>query len=470
MKKKTIFVDSYVLLLHFIKKTILLLLGVHFYKKEEEIDVATLQKMPRKAVSSKGKAKICFYIGSLGSGGAERQLTALACELARRGHKVRVLVDDCSGKNGHYLSMLQQANIPVDSRSRKDVIRGVWEAVTKKIHKQPAQYLPNELRPVAFAIAHLLKKDPPDILHCYLDFPNICGALAGFMTEVPAIRLSTRSVAPYNYPNVFGTLLPFMQKTYKGLLETDRTSIEANSINGCKDHATWLDISPSQILHIPNGITKDFCRSVSKEETCNLLNTLCIPKSAHTVACVLRMTEEKRPLSVIEVARIIVKKYPEVRFLFAGSGTMQEEVKQLITKYGLEKNVLLLGTRSDVPVIIKAANALLLTSRIEGMPNVIIEAMFSGKPVVASNVGGVPDLITHGTHGYLYDKDDMAGMAQGLEAIFADPEKGYRMGAAGAQKVQTELTLSSLVNTMETQYQMLLKPIATQKNLGKDKL
>jgi len=114
--------------------------------------------------------------------------------------------------------------------------------------------------------------------------------------------------------------------------------------------------------------------------------------------------------------------------------------------------MLLLGRREDAFSILKASDVFLLTSAYEGMPNVIMEAMFAGIPVVATRVGGVLDLIQDGVQGFLHDVGDVDGMAASLAKILSDPELGRRMGRACRERILAEFTVAHLADRVTKAY------------------
>ncbi len=403
--------------------------------------------------------RLCYVIGTLGPGGAERQVTALACAMARRGHDVHVLVTSCGGDDGHYLPLLEQAGINVLPLSRADAIAGLAQCRKRLLRREAARFcLPwPACQKQVFAAAHLLHGLRPHIVHTYLDYANILFPLSALMADVPRVRLSLRSLAPHSFPEYrLMVTLPIMHAQYRGLLTSGRISIEANSRAGVRDYAQWLGIPEERIAYAPNGIARAFFPPVGDGATRTLRQELSLAENAPCIACVLRMTEEKCPLAVVEVARRVCSRHADVRFLYAGSGPMLPEVRERIARYGLQDHILLLGNRADIPVIFQASCALLLTSRIEGLPNIVMEALFSGLPVVSTNVGGIPDLVTSGQHGYLCGIDDIDALADGLCRLLDDPALARRMGVAGAEKMRIEFALDRVVDNMERVYRTLL--------------
>ena len=112
----------------------------------------------------------------------------------------------------------------------------------------------------------------------------------------------------------------------------------------------------------------------------------------------------------------------------------------------------LLGRRENVFDYLLCSDVFLLTSAYEGMPNAVMEAMLAGLPVVATCVGGVPDLIEEGVHGYLHEVGDIAGMAGSLERLLKDPVLRRQMGNAGRERILSGFTVNHLADRVTRDY------------------
>ena len=150
-----------------------------------------------------------------------------------------------------------------------------------------------------------------------------------------------------------------------------------------------------------------------------------------------------------------------VSFVHAGDGPLKSELQKYILSTGLDgipgnrgedTAMHLLGRRDDVFEILRSSDVFLLTSAHEGMPNALMEAMLAGLPVVATRVGGVPDLIQDGVHGYLHDVGDIAGMARSLERLLTDPVLRKLMGNAGRELILSEFTVNNLADRVIRAY------------------
>jgi glycosyltransferase involved in cell wall biosynthesis len=168
------------------------------------------------------------------------------------------------------------------------------------------------------------------------------------------------------------------------------------------------------------------------------------------VTGVLRLSEEKQPLVFVEIARRILAQRDDVCFALAGDGPMASEVNAAATRLGPRFQIL--GRRTDVPELLAASDVAFLTSRIEGTPNVLLEAQWLGVPVVAARVGGVGDAVQHGHTGILADRPDVDSLTEALRVLLRDEALRRRCAAAGPLFVEQRFGLSRMVNETVQSY------------------
>jgi glycosyltransferase involved in cell wall biosynthesis len=155
---------------------------------------------------------------------------------------------------------------------------------------------------------------------------------------------------------------------------------------------------------------------------------------------VFRLSQEKRPLDFVCVAKRIAEESPSVHFLLAGLGPLKESVQKAIEDSGLVSRVRLLGRRDDVSALMEISTLLLHTADFEGMPNVIMEAMQSGLPVVATDAGGTRDLVSDKRTGFVRDIGDVAGLAASCLRLCTDPELARAMREAAMVDIARKFT------------------------------
>lgn len=152
-----------------------------------------------------------------------------------------------------------------------------------------------------------------------------------------------------------------------------------------------------------------------------------------------------------------VKSLDGVKVLMVGDGELRSGVEKHILKNGLSEKVFLLGEREDVPEILSNSDIFILPSRWEGLPFTIIEAMMAGLPVVASKVGGVPELVDEGITGFLVPPGDHLSLAQAIKKLADDKNLRERMGKAGQEKALRLFTVERMLNETVKVYEEVLK-------------
>jgi glycosyltransferase involved in cell wall biosynthesis len=134
---------------------------------------------------------------------------------------------------------------------------------------------------------------------------------------------------------------------------------------------------------------------------------------------------------------------------------MEDRLRTMAGEMGLDGKVKFLGWRDDIHEMMHAFDIFVLPSRNEGMGRVIVEAMAAGKPVVASNVGGIPDLVRDGVNGYLVPSEDSVALAGAMARLLKDPDRGKAMGSAGREMAKA-YTVEKMVDKIDRIYQEAL--------------
>lgn len=416
-----------------------------------------LPRRPLSRAAARGKPSVCLVTANMSAGGAERQVAILAVRLKKEGHDVRIRVLRLDGENGHYLDYLDAYGVDIavpGTPSPKDVDFMKQKGVDFSL----MAHLPEELRLEALSLAHDLLRRPADIVHCYLDWCCAYGGFSALLAGTPCIRFSWRNVNPSH----FEFYRPWMRALYDFYRQFPRIRFENNTASGALDYERWLELPEGKIEIIPNGVDGEMlARSHAaagrnrgiREELCE---TAGIDPKAPLIVSIGRLSPEKRPLDLAEVLFALRKNLPGAVMIHIGVGPMENALKEKMAASGLagypNPALSLLGRRTDGFEILSAAGAFLLTSAEEGMPNAVMEAMYAGLPVVATRVGGVPDLIEDKVHGFLHEVGDTAGMAVSLERLLTDSALRSTMGEAGRARILSGFTDRHLAGRVTAAY------------------
>jgi glycosyltransferase involved in cell wall biosynthesis len=149
------------------------------------------------------------------------------------------------------------------------------------------------------------------------------------------------------------------------------------------------------------------------------------------VVSAARLEPQKNPLALIEAFAIAAAGDARCRLLMAGSGTLLESARERAAQMGVASAVSFLGVREDVSALLNACDVFALASFWEGHPLSVMEAMAAGLPVVATAVGGVPEIVSDGVTGLLVEPGDVEAFANALRLLVRDPERRRQLGEAG---------------------------------------
>jgi glycosyltransferase involved in cell wall biosynthesis len=177
-----------------------------------------------------------------------------------------------------------------------------------------------------------------------------------------------------------------------------------------------------------------------------------VSRAGFVVGWVGEFTRRKRPGDVLEVARRLVVSLPDARFLMAGEGRLERNVRRDAAIRGLGQTVLFPGWQGDVPSFLAGCDAVASTAVQEGLPRNVLEAMACGLPVVAWNIRGCRDLVIDGETGFLVPFGDLDGMCSRLDQLARNEAKRRNMGAAGRERVMSEFSLDRVLEMMRRIY------------------
>ena len=201
-------------------------------------------------------------------------------------------------------------------------------------------------------------------------------------------------------------------------------------------------VPADRVVVIPNGVDPERVRPARDRAATR--SELGLADDAPVILSLGALTGEKDPLTVIRVAAGVVRAVPGARHLLVGEGPLRSGTDAEVARLGLAEGVLLLGPRSDVGDLLAAADLLLLPSRTEGLPAVAVEAGLAGLPVVASRVGGVPEVVEHEVTGLLVEPGDVDGFVAAVIGLLGDPDRRRALGEAAAVRCREGFSIEHL--------------------------
>ncbi len=355
--------------------------------------------------------RVLHVVQTLGMGGQERLILDLSRELLRRGHEVGV----ASLTPGGDLRPEFAPDIQVFDVTRKS---GFDAAVIARM-------------------AATIRRFSPDVVHTHNPSP--------MFYAVPAARalLVRRIVHTKHGANIYGP-----RSLHAARVVARAVSAFVAVSEGTADTARIKERVPARLLHvIPNGIPLGRF-SPNAETRARVRRELGIPERAFVVGSVGRLAPEKDyPLLVRGMIPLLGE---DTRLVLVGEGPSRGEVQATIPE-GLARFVTLTGARRDVPDLLAAFDVFSLTSKTEGLPLVIPEAMASALPIVATAVGGLPSIVP-ATVGHLVPHGDAAGLTDAFTALGKDEARRRAMGAAAREHALARFSLEKMTDRYEALY------------------
>ena len=212
-------------------------------------------------------------------------------------------------------------------------------------------------------------------------------------------------------------------------------------------------VPPGQITVIPNGIDVAEFSHRSGQAVRDELGL----GGRTLIGMIARLVPEKAPEVFVRAAALVKRQYPDVMFIIAGSGPLQEKLTGLIRDHDLNHEFKLLGFRPDIADVIGALDIAVLTSSQEGLPLALLEVMAAGKPVVVTEVGGMAEVVQTGRTGWLVPPHNPAAVAQALLHLLEHKEQALAWGRAGQELVQQKFSRAAMAARTAELYSQLLE-------------
>lgn len=327
-------------------------------------------------------------------------------------------------------------------------------AATAGITRRPIYDLVRSISPMRDAratvalgriIRELQRQHPYDfvLVHTHSSKAGILGRVAAFVVGADVIVHSVHGFGHSHHGGGLGRRALWLTEKVAGWMTDGFTADSA--ANREQGRAEGLfGRKPVEVVHC--GIDLEhFARPAKEPEAVRA--ELGIPPGDAVVLNVSCLKPQKDPLAFVEVARRVLSERPHTTFLLAGDGELRRRIEAAAAKHKLGERFKLLGWRRDVRELMHASDLLLLTSRWEGLPQTLGQAMAVGLPVVATAVDGTPEAVLDGETGLLYEPGDVDGMAAGALMLLGDAVRRARMGRTArrhAAKFSQERALADL--------------------------
>lgn len=306
-------------------------------------------------------------------------------------------------------------------------------------------------------IWRIIKKKSPEIVHTHSSKAGLLGRLAAKLARIPIVVHTPHGHVFFGYFGSFKTKIFIILERFVSRI-TDKIIALTNEEK--KDYIKFRIANEDKFDVIYSGIELDKFKELSEDKKQNFVKELGIPEKSLIIGTVGRLVPVKGHEFLIKAAKYIISKYPEAFFVFTGDGPLEQNLKRQALELGINNNIIFLGWRSDAAKIISVYDIFALPSLNEGMGRVLAEAMALGKPIVGSNVGGIPDLVTHGKNGFLVPVRNSEKLAKYIRILIKNKEQREKMGQVGKEMVKN-FSKEKMVEKIANLYEELL----TQKNI-----
>ena len=365
--------------------------------------------------------RILFLITGLAYAGAETQLARLAINLKAKGWQVRII--SMTRPKG-YVAELEAAGIPVASLEIQ-------------------RNLPDP-RPI-IQLAKTIRTWQPDIVHSFMVHANLFARLVRLISPVPLLICSARST------DEGGKFREFLYRLTDPLCDLTTQVSHAGLDRYIKVNA----VPRSKICFMPNGI--DTTRFYPDHDARMQLREDLGIGNAFVWIAIGRFNMQKDYPNMLIAFSYVIRVHPDVLLIIVGDGLLRPSMEELARNLGIKDKVKFLGIRHDIQELMNAADAYVMSSSVEGMANVLLEASATGLPIVATDVGGNSQVVQDGKTGFLVHPKDHQALGRVMVRLLGLSERERRqMGRDGCLYTEKNYSLDQVVGMWEMLYQKLL--------------
>ncbi len=361
-------------------------------------------------------------IGPAGGGGAERVARDLLVELdPKRFERILFVSRPPADRTGE--------QVVADLRRRGVDVR----FLRRRFKYDPLAWWP---------LFRALRSERVDVLHTHAFGQNAWGSLLGRLAGVPVViahehnrDFNGRALHPVIDRELIArcaaAMIVVSDDARRRMIEVERIPAER------------LVLLPNGVQALPRGDGRALRADLGIGTEDPVVGTICIIRS------------EKALDVLVRAAALLARRFPRLRLLIAGTGPDRGRVEAVTEQLGLSDRVRFVGARTDVHDVLAAIDVAVICSDYEGSPRSILEFMDAGKPIVATEVGGIPEAIEDGVHGLLVPPRDEAALAAAIGGVLADLDGGSEMGARARDRCRREFSLGRTVESLQRLYEEL---------------
>jgi glycosyltransferase involved in cell wall biosynthesis len=388
---------------------------------------------------SEQPVRVLRVIARLNMGGPALHVAYLAAGLAERGYETTLVAGTLARGEDSMAFVADELGIEVER--------------LEELHR--------EISPVRDAVAivrlaRLIRRVRPDILHTHTAKAGAVGRLAALLAGDARPPIVVHTFHGHVLRGYFDPLRTAGFRLLERWLATKTTALVAVSPQ-VRDDLVALGVAPRErFVVVRLGIELEQRVAAEQDGRGESRRILGIGPDRFAVGWIGRMTGVKRTDDVLRAFRRLRDRGVDACLCMVGDGPDRPAVERRAHELGVMRDTLFLGYQEEVAPFYAAFDAMVLPSINEGTPVSALEALAAGRPVVATRVGGVPDVVREGEDGFLVEAGDVDALADRLARLAADPELRERLGAAGRARVIPRYSVERLIDDVDLLYRSLL--------------
>ncbi|MBU0533620.1 MAG: glycosyltransferase [Candidatus Omnitrophica bacterium] len=364
------------------------------------------------------KTNVLRVVSNLGTGGVQRRLGSLLPYINKEKFNITV----CAFKDGPLKNTL--------------VEKGYKVFIIKRMFKFDLICI--------IRLFKLIKQEKIQIVHTHTHKPNTTARIAAILARAPIIIANEHNVDEWK--NAFQKLIDCFLCRFTDIIIVVSMGVQ----KFCQ--STGIPFCKFRLIY--NGVEVDKFKNKKFRDTKR--KELDIDENTCVIGTVGRIHPQKGHEFLIQVVEKLLAEHQSLIFLIIGEGYLKEEFIRKVKSLNLSKNILFLGEREDIPELLSCMDIFVLPSIREGFPNTILEAMASSLPVVATDVGGVRELIIPDETGFIVPPADISALHESLAKLIKDKDLRIKMGNTGFERVK-EFSIEKMAKETEDLYQELIK-------------
>ena len=387
--------------------------------------------------------KVLHIITRLDMGGSAQNTLYSCKELSHKYEKV--LIHGLSLESG------------MSYEEKKVVADGIKAAEVRGVRVITMPSLVRSIHPIKdmkalLALIWLILKEKPDIVHTHSSKGGLLGRLAAKLCDVAPIIHTPHGHVFYGH---FGRLASKVFLWIERFLSKFTDRLVALTHGEKDDYIEMSVCSPEKLLTIHSGVDiqqfLDTNGNLAEKK-----RSLGLGQKASVIGFVGWLLPIKGPEYLLKAMDYIWPEHPEATLVMVGKGDLNIDLRAEVLRKNVNGRVKFLGWRQDINELMPVFDMFVLPSLNEGMGRVLVEAMAAGKPVVASRVGGIPDLVQDGQTGYLVPPADSKALADAILKLLKEPDRAKLMGQRGKELCQ-QFSLEAMITKLDDLYSGLIK-------------